>query len=155
MLILNMCIDNVRCPVLRAELLSMPRLVKLKTHPLFQPVAWNWYTLPLSIVTFRWYCFTFSWKGMCMVWTHTSDVVCCMCVHVIPVEWFTFSEECVESLIHIHFKPPIQSAKITMQNIFPTQPLRKRPQNNVSVFKKKNSSIFSCGLASVGVCLHA
>lgn len=39
MLILSACINHVWCPVLRAELLSMPRLVKLKTHLLFQPVA--------------------------------------------------------------------------------------------------------------------
>lgn len=51
------------CPVLQAELRNMTRLVKANTPPssssglkLVQP----------STLIFRWYCFTFSWKGMCV-----------------------------------------------------------------------------------------
>ncbi len=134
-LILRTCINHVWCPVLRAEQLSMPRLVKLKGHASFfsqwpetgthlhSLLSHSDDTASLSVE-----------KGMCVVRTHTSEVVCCMCVHVIPVQWFIFGEECAESLVHFYLKPPIQAAKGTTQNVFPTQLLCKRPQNNVSVF---------------------
>lgn len=106
-----------------------------QTNLRFQPVPWNWNTPPLSVVPFRWYCFTFSWKGMCVVWTHTSAIVCCcVCVHAIPAQWFTFSEECVKSLVHIHFKPTIQAAKVTMLNIFSNSAITQTALKTMSAF---------------------
>lgn len=157
-LTLRTCINRVWCPVLRAEYSSMPGLVTLKTRLLFQPVAWNCCTPPLSVVKFRWYCFTFSWKGICVVVTHTSHIVCCrMRVHAIPIQWFTFSKEFLEFLFHIHFKAPILAAKITMLNIFPTQSLCKRDRNNFRTYKKKFLlvSFCRCVLACLEICSNS
>lgn len=74
---------------------------KLRTLLLFQPVPWNWYTPPLTSVTFRWYHFTFRWKQACLAWIHTSEVMCGMWALVFHVRWYTFSQELVEFLQYL------------------------------------------------------
>lgn len=144
------------CAAKHAEACRTPH-----THtPFLQPVAWNQRTLPLSIVTLRWYCFTFSWEGMCTVWAHASEAMRYVRVHAIPEQWFTSGEECVDSLPASTFVSCHQygwGGENNAKYLPDSQPLRIWPQNIVSLKKKRRrkTSIFSCVLASVGVCLHA
>lgn len=106
--ILSTCIYHVWCPVLRAELLSMPRLVKLKTHLHFSASHLKLVHTSTLCCHIQMILVHFQLKGNARG-VNTYLRVCvlrvCSCdsqtvIHIIV--------KCVESLIHIHFKPPIR-----------------------------------------------
>lgn len=147
----NMLINHICSPVLLAELWACRGLLSQRHASFFS--QWPETGTHLhSLLSHSDDTASLSAERECAWCERIPHSLCAACVFKRFPQWFTFREECVESLVRIHFKPPIQAAKITMLNIFPTQPLRKRSQNNV---RFKCFPLFSCGLASVGVCLHA
>lgn len=138
-------ITLVQCPVLQAAVPSMPQLVYLanfETRLLLQPVPWNWSTPPLSVVTFTWYRFVFSWKGM---WAHTSE----------PVDFmeYPYSDS---HLVRNVWNPSSTiilctntGSKGNNLKYFPTNVLWKRAKWNVSMLEK--IPLVAVGKASVGM----
>lgn len=150
----NMLINHICSPVLRAELWACRGLLSQRHASFFS--QWPETGTHLhSLLSHSDDTASLSAERECTWCERIPHSLCAACVFKRFPQWFTFREECVESFVHIHFKPPIQAAKITMLNIFPTQPLRKRSKNNVSNFRFKCFPLFSWGLASVGVCSQA
>lgn len=129
----NMLINHICSPVLRAELWACRGLLSQRHASFFS--QWPETGTHLhSLLSHSDDTASLSAERECTWCERIPHSLCAACVFKRFPQWFTFREECVESFVHIHFKPPIQAAKITMQKIFQLNHCANGPKTMSAIF---------------------